>query len=49
MKITLTEAQAYLVKDAMEWMQNDDFPESDGINQRYQRIIDKIQKELDKE
>lgn len=46
MKLILTEAQAYLVKNALEWAQNPDFPESDEINLKYQRIIDKIEKEL---
>lgn len=49
MKLILTEAQAYLVKDALEWAQNPDFGENDSINQMYQRVINKIEKELNKE
>lgn len=49
MKITLTEDQAYATITALEWAINDDFPKNDPINARYQRIIDKIKKQLVKE
>lgn len=47
MKLILTKSQACLVKEALMWAQNPDFPESDPINQKYQRIIDKIEKEAE--
>ena len=49
MKITLTKGQAYNVIQALEWAKNDDFGESDSINRMWQRIIDKIEKELEEE
>ena len=33
--------------DACGWAINDDYPMSDPINAHFQRIIDKIQKELE--
>lgn len=49
MKVCLTESQAYMVINALEWAQNPDFPESDPINKSYQRIIDKLNKRLKEE
>lgn len=49
MKISLTEDQAYATITALEWAIDDNFPMSDPINARYQRIIDKIKKQLAKE
>lgn len=46
MKIILTDLQALFIIDACKWAQNDDFPPSDPINKRYQRIIDKLNKKL---
>lgn len=47
MKITITESQAWDIMDALEWAINPEFGKSDKYNRRYQRIIDKIKKELD--
>ena len=49
MKIVLTYAQAKAVIQACEWAINDNFPMSDAINMRYQRIINKLENELKKE
>lgn len=48
MKIILTEAQGYIVIDALEWAQNPEFGVSDPYNKMYQRVIDKIRKEINK-
>lgn len=48
MKITLTTAQARAVVQACEWAIDDNFPMSDTINRRYQRLIDKLENELKK-
>ena len=47
MKIVLTNNQATAVIQALEWAQDlDNFTPSDPGNMQYQRIIDKIEKEL---
>lgn len=46
MKLILTDAQAQMVIQALEWAQNDDYPSYDPFNMAYQRVIDKIRKEL---
>lgn len=46
MKLVLTESQACLVVGALEWAQDPNYPVSDPINKGYQRIIDKINKQL---
>ena len=43
MKIILTNEQARLTIEALHWAQNDDFPDSDPFNRKYQRIINKIE------
>ncbi len=46
MKIVLTDRQARLAIQALEWAQNPDFPDSDPFNLSYQRIIDKLENGL---
>lgn len=46
MRITLTKRQARLAIQALYWAQNEDYPDSDPDNMAYQRIIDKLEKEL---
>lgn len=46
MKLILTEAQAHMIKTALEWAQNPNYPKSDELNLKCQRIINKIKKEL---
>lgn len=46
MKIVLTNEQARLTIEALQWAQNDDFPDSDPFNRKYQRIINKLEQAL---
>ena len=46
MKLILTRDQAESLLDALEWAQNDDYPDYDPINAKYIRIQNKILKAL---
>ena len=49
MKLILTRDQAESVLEALEWAQNDDYPDYDPINAKYIRIQNKILKALGKQ
>lgn len=46
MKLILTDNQARLVLQALEWAENDDYPDTDPHNACYIRIENKIRKAL---